>query len=50
MNVSIEDSWKDLLKDEFEKSYFKDLVEFVKKEYKTQTIYPSGKDIFPFGD
>ncbi len=46
MNVKIEESWKTLLKDEFEKDYFKQLVEFVKQEYKTQTIYPAGKDIF----
>jgi uracil-DNA glycosylase len=46
MNVSIEKSWKDLLSDEFEKEYFQQLVEFIKHEYMTQTIYPKGKDIF----
>jgi len=46
MDVNINSSWKDLLKDEFEKDYFKKLVEFVKKEYQTQTIYPKGKHIF----
>jgi len=28
------------------KDYFKNLVDFVKEEYKTQKIYPPGKDIF----
>lgn len=46
MTVSIEDSWKKMLKDEFEKEYFSNLVDFIKKEYKSQTVYPKGKDIF----
>ena len=46
MDVKIEQSWKKLLKDEFEKEYFKNLTDFVKQEYKTRTIYPPGKDIF----
>ncbi len=46
MDVRIEQSWKKELMQEFEKDYFKDLVKFVKKEYKTYTIYPPGKLIF----
>lgn len=46
MDIEIEQSWKELLKDEFEKDYFKNLTEFVKQEYKTHKIYPPGKDIF----
>ncbi len=46
MYVKIEQSWKNILSDEFEKEYFKNLVEFVKSEYKSHTIYPPGKDIF----
>ncbi|SMC43007.1 uracil-DNA glycosylase [Moheibacter sediminis] len=46
MDVKIESSWKEALKDEFEKPYFKRLVEFVKSEYQTQTVYPPGKRIF----
>jgi len=46
MDVKIEQSWKELLKDEFEKDYFVNLVNFIKQEYKTRTIYPPGKDIF----
>ncbi len=46
MNVKIEPSWKEVLKDEFEKPYFKNLVGFVKNEYESQQIYPPGKQIF----
>ncbi len=46
MEVKLEQSWKDLLKDEFEKPYFKELTEFVKKEYKSATVYPPAKLIF----
>ena len=46
MDVKIEESWKKVLSDEFEKPYFKILTEFVKEEYKTHTIYPEGKNIF----
>lgn len=46
MEVKIESSWKEKLKDEFEKPYFKELTEFVKKEYKDETVYPTPKYIF----
>jgi uracil-DNA glycosylase len=46
MDVKIAPSWKDLLSDEFQKPYFNQLIEFVRKEYKTRTIYPAGLDIF----
>lgn len=46
MNVKIESSWKSILQDEFSKPYFKHLVDFVKEEYKTQTVYPPGSKIF----
>ncbi len=46
MEVRLKTSWKNLLKDEFEKPYFKDLTEFVKSEYKTGTVYPPAKFIF----
>lgn len=46
MNVNIEEGWKQRLMCEFEKPYFKSLIEFVKSEYQTKTIYPSGKLIF----
>jgi len=46
MQVKIEESWGEELKEEFEKSYFKQLTDFVKQEYKTETVYPSGNNIF----
>lgn len=46
MNVKIEESWKEALKNEFDKPYFKDLVDFVKNEYKSTTVYPPPKFIF----
>lgn len=46
MDIKIEPSWKEHLKDEFEKPYFTDLTNFVKSEYTTQKIYPPGKLIF----
>lgn len=46
MDVRIESSWKQVLQEEFEKDYFKDLVSFIKNEYQTKKIYPPPKDIF----
>ena len=45
-DVKIEESWKDLLKEEFEKPYFSELIQFVKEEYKHNRIFPPGKLIF----
>jgi len=46
MTVKIEPSWQVQLKEEFEKPYFKDLVNFVKTEYQSNTCYPPGNQIF----
>ena len=46
VEVAIEPSWKRVLADEFEKSYFKELAAFVKKEYTDTTVYPHPKNIF----
>lgn len=46
MDVKIEASWKAVLKDEFEKDYFKNLTDFVRSEYKNHTVYPPGNRIF----
>lgn len=45
-SIKIEASWKTILKDEFEKPYFKSLKEFVRKEYLSKTIYPKPEDLF----
>jgi uracil-DNA glycosylase len=44
--VKIHPSWLKVLHQEFEKSYFQELIDFVKKEYSSTTIYPEGKNIF----
>ncbi len=46
MEVQLEASWKEVLKDEFEKPYFKELADFVKEEYENTTVYPHPKNIF----
>lgn len=46
MNVKIESSWGARLSDEFEKSYFKNLVEFVRTEYAQNKVFPPGRLIF----
>lgn len=46
MEVKIEQGWKEILRNEFEKPYFKELVDFVREEYKTGQIYPPGSLIF----
>lgn len=46
MLVRIEESWRAVLEEEFGKEYFADLVNFVKEEYKSTTIYPPPSFIF----
>ena len=46
MNVRIEESWKRILGEEFEKPYFADLVRFVKGAYASGTVYPPARLIF----
>ncbi len=47
MDVSIEQSWKEELKEEFDKPYFEHIVHFLKEEKKAgKIIYPPGKLIF----
>src|SRR5215207_3329465 len=47
MTVKIEESWKEVLKDEFRKPYFKQITEHLKTEKaQGKTIYPPGSLIF----
>jgi uracil-DNA glycosylase len=46
MKVKIDPSWKKHLEGEFDKPYFKELTDFVKKEYKNEVVYPPPKFIF----
>ncbi len=44
--VNIGNDWDEILADEWEKPYYKDLRAFLKEEYKTHTVYPDMYDIF----
>lgn len=46
MDVKIEDTWKEKLKEEFGKEYFIKLTEFVREEYKSAAVYPPASLIF----
>lgn len=46
MQINLEPSWKNILAGEFEKPYFKSLIEFVKSEYSQHTCCPKGGHIF----
>ena len=46
MSVKIEESWHQVLKEEFEKEYFKKLISFVKEEYANHQVFPPGHLIF----
>lgn len=46
MEVRIESSWKDKLKEEFDRPYFRKLTHFIREEFKTQQIYPPANLIF----
>jgi len=44
--VCINNEWDEILKTEFEKEYFKNLMKFLEEEYSTRIIYPKKDDIF----
>src|SRR5689334_23072053 len=46
MDVRLEASWKEQLKEEFDKPYFKQLAEFVRAEYVGKTVYPPPACVF----
>lgn len=46
MNIQIEPSWYKVLAQEFEKPYFRALTQWVRNEYRTNTCYPPGPQIF----
>jgi uracil-DNA glycosylase len=45
-DVKIAPSWKKYLSNEFNADYFRQLIDFVRAEYQTQTVYPPGREIF----
>ena len=42
----IGNKWDELLKEEYQKDYFHELMNFVKEEYKTKTVYPKQTEVF----
>ena len=44
--IKFNNSWDQLLKDEFNKPYFINLLNFLEKEYQEKTIYPKQEDLF----
>ena len=42
----IGNKWDEVLQDEFKKEYFVDLMNFVKSEYRRNTIYPKQNEVF----
>ena len=44
--VNIGNDWDEILKDEWQKPYYKNLRNFLKSEYKNYTVYPDMYDIF----
>lgn len=46
MDINLNSSWENQLKEEFDKPYYKNLMQFVAKEYEQHTCYPNTTDIF----
>ncbi len=46
MKLTIHNTWKNILNDEFNKSYFQDLKKFISEEYEANTCYPKQDHIF----
>ena len=46
MSIKIDESWERLLAEEFNLEYFKNLITFVKEDYKSTICYPKGSQIF----
>ncbi|MBN2086924.1 uracil-DNA glycosylase [Candidatus Peregrinibacteria bacterium] len=46
MDVKIESSWKQVLQEEFDKPYFKQLTDFIRIEYRSKTVFPPPRNLF----
>ncbi|MDE6316905.1 MAG: uracil-DNA glycosylase, partial [Muribaculaceae bacterium] len=46
MNVRIDESWHKALAAQWDMPYFKELTDFVRSRYATQTVYPPAAKIF----
>ena len=45
-DVKIDETWKAVLKKEFQKPYWEELTEFVRSQYLSGKVYPPAKNIF----
>ena len=41
----IGNKWDSILNEEYNKEYFKNLIDFIKQEYKNKTIYPKQNEV-----
>lgn len=46
MEILINENWKSILKNEFEKPYFKELTTFINSEYNQKVCYPIQNEIY----
>ncbi|MGB0391522.1 MAG: uracil-DNA glycosylase [Salibacteraceae bacterium] len=46
MEINLPSCWKQKLNSEVEKDYFKELIQFVNQEYKTETVFPEKANLF----
>ena len=46
MNIDFDSSWKNVLKDEWSKTYFTKLIDYIDNEYQTEQVYPPASQIF----
>ncbi|WP_194852635.1 uracil-DNA glycosylase [Nonlabens antarcticus] len=46
MSIKIDESWKEMLREEFNQEYFETLISFVKAEYERTVCFPPGNKIF----
>ena len=46
LNLIFSKKWQNILKKEFDKKYFKDLICFLDSEYKNHKIFPNKKQVF----
>jgi uracil-DNA glycosylase len=44
--VLLNNSWDEILKEDFESASYRDLREFLKTEYFNHTVYPAMNDIY----
>lgn len=46
MNINLDSSWENVLKDEWSKTYFTKLIDYIDNEYQTEQVYPPASQIF----